>query len=157
MVHYTMWTNFYGNNSGIRYYSPVVQTRLERKYPNSNFMRPTWGPWGRQDPGGPHVGPMNFAIWVILTEINSFTAATQIAKFMGQHGAHLGPTGPKWAPCWPHELCFLDSFDINQFIYSRVWSRRPKGTFGGGWDNTGISEDGKYIVNTPRDLRRVAI
>ena len=20
--------------------------------------------WGRQDPGGPHVGPMNFAIWV---------------------------------------------------------------------------------------------
>ena len=22
----------------------------------------------------------------------------------GQHGAHLGPTGPRWAPCWPHEL-----------------------------------------------------
>ena len=21
--------------------------------------------WGQQDPGGPHVGPMNFAIWVI--------------------------------------------------------------------------------------------
>ena len=21
--------------------------------------------WGRQDPGGPHVGPMNFAIWGI--------------------------------------------------------------------------------------------
>ena len=21
--------------------------------------------WGRQDPGGPHVGPMNFVIWVI--------------------------------------------------------------------------------------------
>ena len=20
--------------------------------------------WGRQDPGGPHVGPMNFAIWL---------------------------------------------------------------------------------------------
>ena len=20
----------------------------------------------------------------------------------GQHGAHLGPTGPRWAPCWPH-------------------------------------------------------
>ena len=19
--------------------------------------------WGRQDPGGPHVGPMNFAVW----------------------------------------------------------------------------------------------
>ena len=25
----------------------------------------------------------------------------------GQHGAHLGPGGPRWAPCWPHELCYL--------------------------------------------------
>ena len=21
--------------------------------------------WGRQDPGGPHVGPMNFTIWAV--------------------------------------------------------------------------------------------
>ena len=28
----------------------------------------------------------------------------------GQHGAHLGPTGPRWAPCWPHELCYLGCF-----------------------------------------------
>ena len=25
---------------------------------------------------------------------------------MGQHGAHLGPVGPRWAPCWPHESCY---------------------------------------------------
>ena len=25
----------------------------------------------------------------------------------GQRGAHLGLTGPRWAPCWPHELCYL--------------------------------------------------
>ena len=25
----------------------------------------------------------------------------------GQYGAHLGPTGPRWAPCWPHELYYL--------------------------------------------------
>ena len=24
----------------------------------------------------------------------------------GQHGAHLWPTGLKWDPCWPHELCY---------------------------------------------------
>ena len=24
--------------------------------------------WGREDPGGPHVGPMNFAIWVAYSE-----------------------------------------------------------------------------------------
>ena len=33
-------------------------------------------------------------------------AMPQIAKFMGQHGAHLGPVGPRWAPCWPHESCY---------------------------------------------------
>ena len=30
-----------------------------------------------------------------------------------QHGAHLGPTGPWWAPCWSHELCYLGSFTIH--------------------------------------------
>ena len=35
----------------------------------------------------------------------------------GQHGAHLGPTGPRWAPCWPHELCYLGISGLN-------WSAR---------------------------------
>ena len=26
------------------------------------------------------------------------------------YGVHLGPTGPKWAPCWPHEPCYLGYF-----------------------------------------------
>ena len=24
----------------------------------------------------------------------------------GQYGAHLGPIGPRWAPCWPPEPCY---------------------------------------------------
>ena len=24
----------------------------------------------------------------------------------GQHRAHMGPVGPRWAPCWPHEPCY---------------------------------------------------
>ena len=33
-------------------------------YLDSKFMRANMGPtWGRQDPGGPHIGPMNLAIW----------------------------------------------------------------------------------------------
>ena len=24
----------------------------------------------------------------------------------GQHGIHLGPTGPRWVPYWPHEPCY---------------------------------------------------
>ena len=35
---------------------------------------------------------------------------TQIAKFMGQHEAHLGPVGPRWAPWWPHEACYQGCF-----------------------------------------------
>ena len=34
-------------------------------YPDSKVHGANMGPiWGRQDPAGPHVGPMNFAIWV---------------------------------------------------------------------------------------------
>ena len=34
-------------------------------YPDSKVHGANMGPiWGRQDPGGPHVGPMNFVIWV---------------------------------------------------------------------------------------------
>ena len=25
----------------------------------------------------------------------------------GQLGVHLGPPGPRWTPCWPHEPCYL--------------------------------------------------
>ena len=34
--------------------------------PDSKVHGANMGPiWGRQDPGGPHVGPVNFAIWDI--------------------------------------------------------------------------------------------
>ena len=36
----------------------------------------------------------------------------------GQHGAHLGPTGPMWAPCWPHEPCYLGGCSICQYNIS---------------------------------------
>ena len=54
---------------------------------------------------------------------------TQKARFMGptwdpkqgswgQHGTHLGPVGPRWAPCQPHEPC-------NQIIWASVWVLSP--------------------------------
>ena len=41
-----------------------------------------------------------------------FSSTTLVARFMGQHGAHLGPIGPRWAPCWPHELCYLGQYSV---------------------------------------------
>ena len=41
----------------------------------------------------------------------------------GQHGAHMGPTGPRWAPCWPHEFCYLGSLWWS-------WEARPSDQHG---------------------------
>ena len=47
-----------------------------RAYPDSKVHGANMGPiWGWQDPGGPHVGPMNFAIWVILIYCIPFKVA----------------------------------------------------------------------------------
>ena len=37
----------------------------------------------------------------------TYQARTLTARFMGQHGAHLGPTGPRWTLCGPLESCYL--------------------------------------------------
>ena len=31
---------------------------------------------------------------------------------MGTTRGQLGPTGPRWAPCWPHELCYLGLYHL---------------------------------------------
>ena len=49
-----------GNEIGIR----IAFYLLLIRSPDSKVHGANMGPiWGRQDPGGPHVGPMNFTIW----------------------------------------------------------------------------------------------
>ena len=51
---------------GTRMAAPTMATR-RHTIPDNKAHRANMGPiWGRQDPGGPHVGPMNFVIWDIL-------------------------------------------------------------------------------------------
>ena len=41
-----------------------LQCNFRKPIPESKVYGANMGPnWGRQDPGGPHVGPMNIAIW----------------------------------------------------------------------------------------------
>ena len=49
---------------------------------------------------------------------------TQIASSWGQHGAHLGPVGPRWAPGWPQEPCYQGIFRENRYNRTAlyVWS-----------------------------------
>ena len=44
---------------------------------------------------------------ILLTPIYDQLAAwPRKQSSWGQHGAHLGPVGPRWAPCWHHEPCY---------------------------------------------------
>ena len=47
----------------------------------------------------------HIAIFPIRLTIGSGTEPSRprLQSSWGQHGAHLGPVGPRWAPCWPHE------------------------------------------------------
>ena len=38
--------------------------------------------WGRQDPGGPHVGPMNFAIWDATDQVYENFAWSMVATYV---------------------------------------------------------------------------
>ena len=54
---------------GIYCKSTNKESSLE--YPDSKVHGANMGPiWGRQDPGGPHVGPMNFAIGMLCYTYN---------------------------------------------------------------------------------------
>ena len=35
-----------------------------------------------------------------------------------QHGAHLGPVGPRWAPCWPHEPCYKGRCQWSNLVWT---------------------------------------
>ena len=57
----------------------------------ARFMRPTWGPSGAWDQPGAQIARLMGTIW-------------GPSGAWDQPGAHLGPTRPRWAPCWLHEL-----------------------------------------------------
>ena len=50
-------------------------------------------------------------------EWSDHSRLTQEQSPWGQHGAHLGPVGPRWAPCWPHEPCY-------QGMYAFIWPKK---------------------------------
>ena len=50
----------------------LLQCQWSDHDPDSKVYGANMGPiWGRQDPGGPHVGPMNLAIWGRIWKIVS--------------------------------------------------------------------------------------
>ena len=54
-------------------------------------------------------GQDNILLHVVLTSIYYVNRPWEQGSW-GQHGAHLGPVSPRWAPCWPRGLCYLGTF-----------------------------------------------
>ena len=60
------WQTNLGLGSMSRYSAQILICII--RYPDSKVHGANMGPnWDRQDPGGPYVGPMNLAIWVLVS------------------------------------------------------------------------------------------
>ena len=70
-------------------------------HPDSNVHGVSMGPiWGRQDPGGPHVGPMNLAIWAAI-------------KSLWPHGVRYFEYGFRYWPApWQHQAITWTNVDM---------------------------------------------
>ena len=61
--------------------------------PDSKVHGANKGPiWGRQDPGGYHVGPMNFAIWVMLRNCEKCNPCLRRTIISAQQGLSISET-----------------------------------------------------------------
>ena len=92
--------------------------------------------WGRQDPGGPHVGPMNFAIWApkdhcrsnltIFTDLLSLCLVIYTVMKCELIAVPYGYGMPKqtlkiaWPWCdWSHDILFHFTDQKNAIL---IWS-----------------------------------
>ena len=74
-----------------RYVTSVAQIydlnrrdEYSKHYPDSKVHGANMGPiWSRQDPGGPHVGPTNLAIWVHnISQIHSISKSVRNVEYI---------------------------------------------------------------------------
>ena len=65
-------------------------TSCTKRSPDSKVHGANMGPiWVRQDPGGPHVGPMNSAIWVHTIAADGFLCHQDISSHNTDHGSQF--------------------------------------------------------------------
>ena len=95
--------------------------------PDSKVRGANMGPiWGRQDPGGPHVGPMNLAIWEywpLFGPRTSLPPSSQPCTLIGLRaaGTHLNtPRNPQGNYGWYHNK-------VQLFLWP-AYSGRPRST-----------------------------
>ena len=119
MVSY-LWRNV---DDGLRWWITLV-TKPSAIY--TKLIQCQWSKQGKSVTGAPDASQFSHKsmqvrspqIYIWINQPYSWqhqSFAAQIAKFMGPtwgppRGAHLGPVGPRWAPCWPHEPCYQGGY-----------------------------------------------
>ena len=69
---------WHSDGAGVYTYHKVGFNTDVGQHPYSKVNGANMGPiWGRQDPGGPHVGPMNFAVWASCSVLMNMTSIAQ--------------------------------------------------------------------------------
>ena len=88
---------------------------LSEEYPDSKVHGANMGAtWSRQDPGGPHVGPMNLAIWVYTLHE---TVSSDIKSIHTNGWTRISVTHPYWfVSKQPDAICQI-AIDLSGLPY----------------------------------------
>ena len=83
-LHFRTFTDATSDNQLCdRVGDPFLSRRVSSMNPDSKVHGTNMGPrWGRQNSGGPHAGPMNFAIWEEPHNRYCFPISSDIFKLM---------------------------------------------------------------------------
>ena len=122
-----MWSRMMHNYAFVYINGDIhVSHRLCINIPDSKVHGANLGPiWGRQDPGGPRVGPMNLAIWdVVITFECDGCEETCSPKIVSVYISHLNYTYTKMPFILPtpfQTLSYLYLFPFIQELAGEAW------------------------------------
>ena len=68
-----------------------------------------------------------------MSNYQSFRSLPRELSSRGQHWAHLGPAGPRWAPRWPHEPCYQGIHSSRGVEGSQIYIRSTRPISGYIW------------------------
>ena len=106
----------------------LVQVSMRESTLIARLMGPTWGPtWVLSSPGGPHVGPINLAIWVCLAYLLASTSVTRTRATRPKMAARrimmqrLSCVNNHWVTCQIARAYVVVS---TQFSFGDTWQIR---------------------------------
>ena len=97
--------------------------------PDSKVHGTNMGPiWGRQDPGGPHVGPVNFAIWGAFFNITPDVYFASAIVVPYTKSCYVGPCYNSTRLYYMLALVYFSIFLLNPSRTSLVyiWDQGPQ-------------------------------